>query len=78
MGSFILLCRLLLWRSAVRTGKSQTLDYRYYIYFNIACNNRNITSEVRIEAIKNFIHLFINNNSHQIKHLKNNLMYSYL
>ena len=55
-----------------------TLDYRYYIYFNIACNNRNITSEVRIEAIKNFIHLFINNNGHQIKHLKNNLMYSYL
>ena len=53
-------------------------DHRYYIYFNIACNNRNITSEVRIEAIKNFIHLFINNNGHQIKHLKNNLMYSYL
>ena len=24
------------------------------------------------------IHLFINNNGHQIKHLKNNLMYSYL
>ena len=43
-----------------------------------SCNNRNITSEVRIEAIKNFIHLFINNNGQQIKHLKNNLMYSYL